>query len=62
MAVTLLGINHDGPVEVKDWTGSVYPPGTVFGVFEPKEFDKLVAFINRNGGPSFWTVDPIEQA
>lgn len=56
--VTLLGIGHDGPVDVFDYTGSVYPPGTKFGTFEPKEFDKVVAYINRNGGSSFWTIHP----
>ena len=51
----LLSIEHDGPVYVRE-LGTDNP---FQGEFKPDSFEKLIGYINRNGGPQSFTIDPI---
>lgn len=49
---TLLGINHDGPVRVREVAGELD------WIVQLENFGRVVEMINRYGGPDFWTVEP----
>ena len=53
--MTLTAINHIGPVVVREL--GIGGKGVVWTV-QPENFANTVDFINKNGGPSAWSVSP----
>lgn len=56
MSLTLTRIAHNGPVTMRQ-LGHGHA-GIVWTV-HPRDFDSLIAWVNANGGPSMYAIDPI---
>ena len=56
MSLTLTRIDHNGPVTMRQLGRGL--DGIVWTV-HPDDFDALVVWVNANGGPSMYAIEPV---